>query len=245
MGTGDWIMATGQVRKMYELLPVPVLVVGEGRKPQWSEMFLHNNKIRKHISSQRTQILVNAPGMRPYIAGRNSVRWEWRVFNPTPGEIVFLRPESDWGLRGTGAIMVEPNVKKGNVNKEWPFQRWQQLVDRKAGSFVQCGPPGTRWLNGVTRIETPTFRHAAAVLSHARALVSAEGGLMHAAAALSIPAVILWSHFISPEITGYKMHKNIRHASAPCGLRVRCNHCIQSMAAITVEEVDQTLRGIL
>jgi ADP-heptose:LPS heptosyltransferase len=68
---------------------------------------------------------------------------------------------------------------------------------------------------------------------------------MHAAAAVGTPSVILWSEFISPEITGYETMTNIRHAGKPCGNRMRCAGCRKSMEAITVEEVVAALEKLL
>ncbi len=90
-----------------------------------------------------------------------------------------------------------------------------------------------------------TFRQAAAILSVCRAYVGPEGAMHHAAAALNIPSVVLWSEFISPEITGYETQRNIRHANATCGARVPCVGCRLSMELITVEEVLQELEAVL
>jgi len=56
---------------------------------------------------------------------------------------------------------------------------------------------------------------------------------------------VLWSHFISPDITGYQTQKNLRHANGWCGMRVDCPTCRASMEAITVDEVAQALREVL
>ncbi len=109
-------------------------------------------------------------------------------------------------------------------------------MSKTRSDFVQCGAGDVR-LPGATQVPTPTFRHAAAVLSVCRAFVGTEGGLMHAAAAVGTPAVILWSEFISPEITGYSSMTNLRHAGKPCGNRFNCPSCRKSMEAITVDEV--------
>jgi len=68
---------------------------------------------------------------------------------------------------------------------------------------------------------------------------------MHGAAAVGTPAVILWSEFISPDITGYSNMRNIRHAGKACGNRFNCAGCRKAMDAITVSEVLTNLEGIL
>jgi hypothetical protein len=246
MGAGDWLMATGQVREMYERNPVPVMVVGADKRPQWHEVFANNPKIADRRRRGPYQVLRNGPGARPYIEASSGGRWLWREFGPPRGELCFSLDERMFAKRNAGRIMIEPNVKKnGHANKAWPFERWQQLVDRMPHRFLQCGPIGTRWLRGVDRVVTQTFRHACAALSTSRAFVGTEGGLMHAAAAVGVPAVVLWSEFIAPSVTGYEAHRNIRHAGEPCGMRSPCKGCEASMLAISVDEVEQNLSEVV
>ncbi len=246
MGAGDWLMCTGEVKRMYAARPIPVHIVGVGNKPQTSPIFANNPKI-KQSPGGLCQLLKNGSGLRPYIQAKNATKWYWREYEPIPGELYFSDEETRFAAEHAGRVMIEPNVKvNGHANKAWPFERWQWLVRHAEDvDFVQCGPDGTRWLDGVSRVLTPSFRHACAVLSVSRAFVGTEGGLMHAAAALDVPAVVLWSHYISPSITGYQTQTNIRHASEWCGSRVPCKKCQESMAAISVDEVEEKMRGIL
>lgn len=245
MGFGDAIMSTGEVKRMHEANGKLVHVVGIGHKPQWSDIFIGNPRISK-TSAHGTQILLNGSGIRPYIQGKNSNQWYWRPYEPIPGEIYLTDEEKAFAAPYAGMVMIEPNVKaNGHANKAWPFERWQDLAWRMEwAKLIQCGPSGTRWLDKVQSVVTPTFRHACAVLSVSRAFVGSEGGLHHAAAALGVPAVVLWSHFISPAITGYKTQKNIRHADSWCGLRQNCKTCSASMDAISVDEVAGALGAI-
>jgi ADP-heptose:LPS heptosyltransferase len=139
-------------------------------------------------------------------------------------------------------VMIEPTTKVPDGNKAWLWDRWQ-AVARTRSDFVQCGPADAPRLTGVEFVET-TFRNAAAVLSGCRAFVGPEGALHHAAAALDVPAVVLWSEFISPDVTGYASQINIRHAGPACGSRVPCESCKRSMEAITVQEVVENLREV-
>jgi ADP-heptose:LPS heptosyltransferase len=160
-------------------------------KIMWSEVFENNPKITK--SRAGCAKLVNGPGLRPYIAGKDTYRWQWRrLRSQQPGEIFLTAEEAAFGQQHGGKIMIEPNVKaNGHWNKAWPFDRWQELVRGSSSEFVQVGFPATRWLDGVERVETPTFRMACAVLAASKAFVGTEGALHHAAAALSVPAVAL------------------------------------------------------
>jgi hypothetical protein len=245
LGIGDNIMATAQVKAMNEANGLPVVVMGlEQRRLMWSEVFEHNPRILRRPSG-RFQILVNGPNARPYIAAKYQERWVWKKWNIQPGELYFDKTEREFAEPYRGCVLIEPHTKVANGNKAWEWQRWQMLVEEMADiRFVQTGPFNTRPLRGVELVAT-SFRQAAAILSVARAFVGSEGALHHAAAALSIPAVVLWSEFISPEITGYSQHRNIRHAGTPCGARVPCVGCKISMGLISVEEVMAELKEAL
>ncbi len=230
---------------MYARKPTPVLVVNDRDRPQWVDLFEGNPKIIRR-PKPGCQRLLNASGHRPYIESKTAARWTWRPFVPEPGEIYFTPAELAFAEPYRGLVMIEPNGKKiGHSNKQWIWQRWQQLADRKIARMVQCSGTGSGFLTGVKNVATPSFRHAAAVLSVCKAFVGTEGGLHHAAAAVGVPAVVLWSEFIDPSITGYKMQTNIRHEGKACGMRIDCPSCRKSMEAITVDEVAQALREVL
>lgn len=134
-----------------------------------------------------------------------------------------------------------PEHKSVAVNKRWPFERWQVVVAqlRQGGhEVVQFRAGGGRVLSGVREIKTPTFRKALAVLQHARLFMGCEGGLHHGAAAVNIPAVVLFGGFIHPRTTGYDMHANIfTGGTEGCGRFTECEHCKQAMLAITPQMV--------
>lgn len=238
-------MATAQVKQMFAKVPVPVLVIGRSNTPQWpAEIFDHNPKIARDVRLRKVQVLRNGPGMRPYIVGKTDARWVWRMGTvKTPGEMFLTATERAFAEPYRGAVLIEPHTKVADGNKAWIWERWQEVVDRSGVRFVQVGPHETKWLRGVEQVPT-TFRLAAAVLSVAKAYVGPEGALHHAAAAFGVPAIVLWSEFISPDVTGYASQRNIRHAGAPCGSRVPCAGCKASMRAITVDEVLKNMEGL-
>jgi len=236
-------MATAQARQLHESNGRPVLIVGRFNRPQWHEVFENNPRIVR-MPTSGAQRLANGSGMRPYIVSKTATRWTWKHWDIAPGEIYLTDAEKQFGIAHGGRVLIEPNTKVDGSNKAWIAERWQELVDR-GGDFVQVGPAGTWALRGVEFVETKTFRLACAVLAASRAFVGTEGGLHHAAAALGVPAVVLYSEFISPEITGYAGHRNLRHAGEACGSRVPCAGCRASMEKITVDEVSENLEQIL
>lgn len=240
-------MASGEARRLHAKTGRPVVIVDRSNRVQWHEVFDGLPYIKKRHALHTAKI-VSASGQRPYIAGKTADRWTWRAYKPYPAEIAFTADEMEFARPYHGMVMIEPNVKAvGHANKAWVRERWGGLVEALAEPLVQCVhsflTPGLP--PKVLKVVTPTFRHALAVLSVSKAFVGTEGGLMHGAAAVGTPAVILWSEFISPDITGYATHRNLRHAGSPCGMRKDCPSCRASMEAITVDEVVANLKEIL
>lgn len=246
MGIGDALMASGEARKLHKSNSLPVLIVDRIGRPQWSEVWEGVPYIVRRPGGKAVTRMLNAPGHRPYIAGKTANNWTWRPYKPIPAEIVFTAAEKAFAEPYRGMVMIEPNVKaNGHDNKAWIADRWLEL-SRTRTDFVQCvSTPDQALPSHVLKVITPTFRLACAVLSVAKAYIGTEGGLHHAAAAVGTPAVILWSEFISPEITGYPTMTNLRHAGRPCGNRISCPSCRKSMEAISVDEVVQALEKLL
>jgi ADP-heptose:LPS heptosyltransferase len=248
MGLGDVLMSIGEAKRLHKATGKKVLIMRADGRPVVSDLF---NGV-PYLMPKPTNAcgayerLVNASGVRPYIAGKTEKQWTWKPFKPTPADVVLTAEEKAFAEPYRGLVLIEPTVKAiGHDNKAWLSIYWQHLVAAKIAPMMQAGPPGTKFLDGVTPVLTPTFRHAIAVMAVAKAFVGTEGGLMHAAAAVGTPAVIIWSEFISPEITGYAHMKNLRKAGKPCGMRLNCESCRQSMVAITSTEVGQALKEIL
>jgi ADP-heptose:LPS heptosyltransferase len=242
-------MASGRARKLYQENKLPVLILGWHGTRAWSDLWDGLPYIVRRPAGRRYQTIVDGSGVRPYIAAKTAERWTWKPYGPAPAQIAFTPAELAFAEPYRGMVMVEPNVKAtGHTNKAWSWGRWQEVVlAMPEVRFVQCvAANSANHLALVHRhVVTPTFRHACAVLSVCRAFVGTEGGLMHAAAAVGTPAVILWSEFISPDITGYVTHRNIRHAGPACGMRTDCPGCRASVEAISVDEVVHNLKEIL
>jgi hypothetical protein len=256
MGWGDEIMVTAQARRLQERDPRKVAVIGADHRQRWSAIWEGNPRIVRPgelRSLAGVQLLRNGPGARPYLdyARFNnrdrSAALVFTQFRAEPGEIYLSAAEAELGRQARGAVILEPSIKLGaSPNKAWGWARWQRLAELLRDlRLVQIGPAGTRSLLGVELIETRDFRQACGVLSGAALLIAPEGGLHHAAAALGIPAVVIFGGFISPATTGYEGHVNLFSADQACGMRAPCAHCAEAMGRIVPEEVAAIARGEL
>ena len=253
MGLGDEIMVTGEARRVQMRDPRPVAVAGRDGRARWHPLWHGNPRIaapREVAAGRAVQWIVNGPGRRPYIDDQAMARgprapWRFTAWRATPGELpcVPRRPPA-------GYVVVEPHLKPGaSPNKQWGWANWQALVGLMPRvDWVQLGPPGMRVLEGAVHIPTPSFIEAGSALSGAAAAVLPDGGLHHAAAALGVPAVVIFGGFTSPANLGYDGHVNLfdpADGQSPCGERVPCAHCRRVLAAIRPETVAAHLERIL
>lgn len=244
MGLGDEIMVTGEVRRLRATDPRKVRVLDRNGAPRWWDLWEGNPGIAKPGEFGSFQIHRNGGGCRPYIDYRRSRRFRWAYtdWRCTPGELFGIKPDS----RGEGLVLIEPELKSNaSPNKQWGQDNWLKL-SKTGHRFGQMCPPGQQSIPGVERIETKTFQQACGVLMAARALVLPEGGLHHAAAALGLPAIVLFGACTSPRNTGYDMHINLA-VDDPDGLgwRIPDPACQAAWKLITPELVLQHLETSL
>ena len=255
MGHGDVLMSMGEAKKLHAQTKQKVLILRPDGMPVKSDLFNGVPYLaRDKFDAVRCSRMINGPGARPYIASKTDQKWTWRAYTPEPAELVFTAAEKAFAEPYRGMVMLEPNVKAiGHRNKDWGPINWQQLdsaLHALGGAAkiptVQCAPQGSKFLLHVKRVPTSTFREACAVLSVCRAFVGSEGGLHHAAAAVGVPAVVIFGGFISPAVTGYSTHRNLFTGSGlGCGIRSDCPHCRASMLKTTPALVLETLKEIL
>lgn len=243
-------MASGQARLVHKINGHRCIIRDAHGRIRWHAAWQGNPKIAGRAENVfKPNNVVNAPGARPYIAAKTDRRWTWREWECPAGEIYLSDAERAFAAQYSPIVILEPNVKaRASPNKDWGWVRWNKLawLMLHAGIRpVQLGPRGTRLLQDGRLIETNDFRRAAAVLARAKALVSTEGGLHHAAAALGVPAIVIFGGYISPRQTGYAAHVNFFTGGEPCGMRIACDHCREAMARITPEEVFERLRALL
>ena len=259
MGIGDDIMATGQVRELRQDESYARIFVGDGANPYWSPAFDNNPHISRHNPQDCDLWIINKPGNRPYIDYTKGVnkRISFTGWRASPGELYFSKIESveaakllaASGVERKQFIVIEPNIKAlfSGQNKDWGWNKWESLMPMLRGIDVVQFDYGKPILDDVKAIKTPDFRLACAVLQHAAALVTTDGGLHHAAAALNIPGVVIWGGYSSPHHLGYDLHENIfpDDPDSPCGVRVECSHCRRVMDSIQPSHVAERIEKCL
>jgi ADP-heptose:LPS heptosyltransferase len=145
-------------------------------------------------------------------------------------------------------VVVEPHVKGtfSGENKRWPWEYWQEVVTelRDQGKrVVQISAPGTDTLLDVDfRVSESQVRVALACLAWAQPLITTDGLLHHAAAAMGVPATVIWGSRTDPRILGYPDHVNLSAGPPYCGMRTECEHCHKAMREIVPAAV---LDGVL
>ncbi len=253
MGLGDEIMVAGECREIYHYTSKRVKVRHKNGGARWDELW-NGNPIIAHPheigdfawcetrSGHRPYVDRTAMAMqfadkygldKPFTLKDRSLPWIYTDWKTPIGELFIERePAGNY-------IVVEPHIKlSGSPNKLWGFGRTAALVQRHSADWVQMIHGGAKRLDGARHVETATFLDACGVLSGAKCYVGPEGGLHHAAAALNIPAVVIFGGMTSPANTGYDSHVNLfQPDGSPCGRRVPCEHCTMAMEAITVEMV--------
>tara|TARA_R110000751_G_scaffold10671_6_gene38672 strand:- start:7229 stop:8116 length:888 start_codon:yes stop_codon:yes gene_type:complete len=266
-------MGTGIAKSLKQQYPEAKFVFGDPEtyhdpannklRINWSEVFENNPNIVQPEEPVKTLVCIpDYPGCRPYIdyegseiAENKYTKFKWmKDYSPIPGELYFSESEkseaAEIALRlPSPFFVIEPNIadKEWTNHKGWPVDRWQKVVTelKDEVEFIQMSKGET--LRGIHQVITPSFRQACAVLSCAGGFIGTDGGLHHAAAALDIPAVVLWGHYSSPQIFGYTDHINLRHANGlGCGSAWSdCDECKPSMEKITVEEVIASIKEII
>lgn len=269
MGMGDEIMATGDARVMHEQYGDPVVIFDRRDQPRYHPIFQNNPKIiqpGKWNKNAPHSIVRSGPGRRPYAdyeaiealgktktdlrerkalrraAGRLCFNMSYRA---PKGEIFFNAQERDFGqkfLARTGPyVIIEPNVKGRVPGKQWGWAKWQALANilLKQHTVIQIGAKGP-CLDGVVYTMTPDVRMGLSVLANAWGFIAPEGGMHHAAGALSIPGVVLFAGRTPPELMSYDPQTvlSVRHPAGACGVEHQdCPLCRKWYEALEPEVV--------
>ncbi len=154
-----------------------------------------------------------------------------------------------------GAVVIQNSCRGAlyaAVTKEWPFKRWNLLVERllaQGHPIVQIGTQHDPAIPGAIDLRGQTdLAQAAWLLERARLFIGLESGLMHLAAAVGVPSVIVYGGRTRPWETGYPWHwhaANTTISCAGCALNTGCPHNVECMEEITVDKVLVTVRKAL
>lgn len=243
MGWGDELMAAGEAMSLGGVVAIKDKNGNHRWHPAWE-----NNPFIAKPGQKYSKFLLNAPGFRPYFTSVNQNAWTFKAYRPKPAKLYFSDDEEAFrGMIEGGFVVVEPNLKQKaeSVNRDWGWDNFARVTSAVDADWVQFGETKPKLLPNARWIKTPTPRLMAAALSKAKAFLSPEGGIHHTAAALNLKGVVLFGGFIAPQVTGYKMHKNIfvGHGLG-CGKRVKCDHCYDAWSKIDPERIIKIMRGM-
>lgn len=242
MGYGDELMGSGLARGAHAR--GKRVAFGDGQRIAWApqahEVFKDNPNVAPPGSENDGDLewIHHVRGHRLYaVLGLRNGRWIFNTFDLRPGEM-FLTDEENLAAakHGHWDVLIEPNVKRQSPNKQWSIERYQDVANYLNSQGYRVAQIGNT-LTGAAQLYPATFRHAVAVMRNCHVYVGAEGGLHHAAASVGTRAVVIFGGFIGPEITGYKLHRNLAGTDEPCGKLQRCQHCRAAMDRITVDQV--------
>jgi ADP-heptose:LPS heptosyltransferase len=240
MGYGDDVMASAEAKIIAESGKLAFMGA------EWSAVWENNPNVTREKS--KGVLVSNRLGYRPYIKGVTAEAIIYNENHKAPiGQIFLTDAEKAWARQqiAPGYILVEPHIKGSFAgNKAWIWDRWVELAKRFP--VVQCKAPNKRPLSGARVIETESVRQAFAVLAQAKLVITTDGAMHHAAAALGVPAVVLWGARTHPKILGYEAHKNIYTGQGEsCGMMALCNHCRDAMRRITVDMVSNSAKELI
>jgi hypothetical protein len=146
-----------------------------------------------------------------------------------------------------GSIVIQNSCRGAlyaATTKEWPFDRWDCLAERllaEGHRLVQIGTSEDPLVPGVVDLRGGTdLARAAAILEQAKLFIGLESGLMHLAASVRVPTVIIYGGRTRPWETGYPWHWHAANLSIPCvgcALNTGCPHDVACMKEIGVDSV--------
>lgn len=253
------MFAAGEAQVVYDADPSKrVAICDLHGDVRWHDLWDGNPIIAKPddvAAGEAVHRITNGVGCRPYAVNpwsrQSGITFtDWRARDHR-GRIYLTEQEHAVGRQIREEIgpywVVEPSLSaQSNPNKQWPWRNFVQVTE----------PGGPQWLQMIHTDSIPlgfpkliwgqTFRVACGILAHADGYLGTEGGLSHAAAALGIPAVVLFGGCMSVETFGYPEHVNLADngPESPCGRWLPCPHCQAAMAAITVPAVAQAVESV-
>jgi ADP-heptose:LPS heptosyltransferase len=264
MGLGDDLMWLGEAAEHIKMNPASV--IHDGR--EWSVMWKHHDwVVSPTYDGPRNKIHVprKPGGNRWYIEGWAPGRIIYKNYQPKPAPYIISHQEREQGdkiLKQHGVtdrfVIVNPDSKNTTLssNKDWGIGNWQSLIAKLAPDIqvVRIKPPSNvtdvsglaeydqPLLDGAINIQEDDVRVSFAIMSRAQCIITTEGGLHHFAAAINMPAFVIYGGAIHPDQTGYKDRSQTYYVDetqpqTPCGSQRPCNHCRKAMDSIKPSQV--------
>lgn len=156
--------------------------------------------------------------------------------NLTQGTFPDVPTEKPWiCILGSANTAYSPN-------KEWDPIKMSAVVTALNNQFttIQIGLESDPVLPTSYRMNGQIdFLQSVQLLSQSKLFIGPEGAFMHAAAAINIPAVIIFGGYIHPHQSGYHNTTGIKSdiACAPCLLTSPCPIALQCMKEIAADTV--------
>ena len=255
-------MAVGDAYAIYKKTGKKVCIGKSTARPAQSPMYKNLDFLEQDPCWSANGAVIHFEsftGKRPYIDYRKSSSSNQVLFpdyRPKPGVIQFTEEEKAQANQmvpyepGSRRIYVEPHVKGtySDQNKRWPWEYWIELVrELKAAGHqvVQLSRPELSGLPFIPRMGSEDVRVSLAAMRACDVLVCSEGLLHHAAAALKVPAVVIWGARTDPKILGYEGQLNLTSGTDYCGSRTKCQHCQEAMDRITPAQVQEAIEDLL
>lgn len=252
-------MAAGEAQRVYDADPSKRAAIcdlhGDVR---WHDLWDGNPILAKPddvAAGEQVHRITNGVGCRPYAVNpwtrQSGITFtDWRARDHrgklylTPSEIATGQVFRE--LVGPYWVIEPSPSRQSNPNKQWPWSRFVQVVQAQGPTWVQMIHADSKVLGRVELVSSPSFRAACAILAHAEGFLGTEGGLSHAAAALGIPAVVIFGGCMSVETFGYPEHVNLVNdgPESPCGRWLPCEHCQAAMERISVQRVVDAVTGV-
>jgi len=199
---------------------------------------------------------------------------KWKM---NPGIIYFMEDElkeiEELKSIYSDHIFIHPYACKGHNCADWGLDNWTDFIKkatRRGHKLVQCGPAKNFALAnlhnfsnssvddiqkrnfehlGVTFHETQNFRDAMKLIAAVKMVITPEGGIHHASAALNKSGVILLGGRVHPDAFGYDFQCNIyvKDKTSPCIItrtnktsickKRPCHHCSRCWKKINFRAV--------
>jgi ADP-heptose:LPS heptosyltransferase len=234
-------------------------LVNRTLKQDYRQHAIDNNLALLPFAGART--LLPRHGYEVYLSAEDS-KWATEVLH-----------QNQWTQRKTLGIHVGSGGTKNLGLRRWPVERYLELLKRlreaapELGVLLFGGPEEERdnqtilahtSRDQVLAIKTANFRQAAALLKHCSLFLSVDTALMHLAAAMKVPKLLVietptWNKPIEPYNHPFTLVRNPDVAGRNLdyyrydgrGIRGSRAELLRCMNSVTVEAVCQALGATL